>query len=330
MEVYLLGQFQVKVDGEVITSLNHPRLQELLAYLLLQQGKSVSRRQIAFLFWPDSSEEQARTNLRNLLHRLRRAFPASDHFLVINETHLQWRSDISFTLDVIEFEDAILQAESAQGSDQVEFLAQAARLYGGDLLPECYSDWLLAERERLRQSYMSILEKVAGLYEDQRSYAKAIQPVHDLLRQDPLNENAYARLMRLYAIESTRETMLRYFNAEHSDVSIMAEDVVFNIMATGQEHHGRDAVLGMLNYFYHIAFEATATTRVTLFGENNAMVEGDFVGKHIGEFAGIPATGKDVRVPLCMVYDLANDQIKHGCVYFEMPALLQQLGVSMG
>ncbi len=59
------------------------------------------------------------------------------------------------------------------------------------------------------------------------------------------------------------------------------------------------------------------------------MVEGDFVGKHIGEFAGIPATGKDVCVPLCVVYDLVNDQIKQGRVYFEMPALLQQLGISM-
>jgi predicted ester cyclase len=101
-------------------------------------------------------------------------------------------------------------------------------------------------------------------------------------------------------------------------------------MATGQEHHGRDGVLGMLNYFYHVAFDATATTHTTLFGENNAMVEGELVGKHVGEFAGIPATGKDVRVPLCVVYDLENDQIKRGRIYFETPALLQQLGVQMG
>lgn len=132
------------------------------------------------------------------------------------------------------------------------------------------------------------------------------------------------------SVESTRETMMRYFNSEHSDVSMMAEDVVFTVMATGQENHGCDGVLGMLNYFYHVAFDATATTRVALFGENNAMVEGDFVGKHIGEFAGIPATGKDVRVPLCVVYDLEEDKIKRGRIYFEMPALLQQLGVSMG
>jgi predicted ester cyclase len=132
------------------------------------------------------------------------------------------------------------------------------------------------------------------------------------------------------SIESTRRIVQRYLNSEHSDVSMMAKDVTFTIMATGQEHQGPEAVLGMLTYFYHIAFDAKATTRVVLFGENNAMVEGDFVGKHIGEFAGILATGKDVRVPLCVVYDLENDQIKHGRVYFEMPALMQQLGIPMG
>jgi DNA-binding SARP family transcriptional activator/predicted ATPase len=212
IQIFLLGQFQVKVDGEAITSLNHPRLQELLAYLLLQRGKPTFRQQIAFLFWPNSSEEQARTNLRNLLHRLRRAFPASDHFLVINETHLHWRSNDSSSLDVADFEEAILQAESAQKPNRVEILAQAAQLYGGDLLPQCYSDWLLAERERLRQTYLSILERIAGLYEDQRSYAKAIQFVQALLRQDPLNENAYARLMRLHAMEGNRGQALHIYH----------------------------------------------------------------------------------------------------------------------
>jgi steroid delta-isomerase-like uncharacterized protein len=132
------------------------------------------------------------------------------------------------------------------------------------------------------------------------------------------------------SIESTRETVMHYLTSEHGDASMMAKDVVFTTMATGEEHHGPDAVVGMLNYLYHIAFDATVATHLMLFGENNAMLEGHFVGKHIGEFAGIPATGKEVRVPMCVVYDLANDQIQRGRVYFEMPALLQQLGVPMG
>ena len=127
------------------------------------------------------------------------------------------------------------------------------------------------------------------------------------------------------SIESTRAVMTRYFESGHSDVSMMAADVRFTIMATGQEHRGPDGVLKMLHYFYQVAFEATAETTLVLFGESNAMVEGTFVGKHIGEFAGVPATGKQVRVPLCVVYDLKSDHIAHGRIYFEMPVLMAQL-----
>jgi hypothetical protein len=77
---------------------------------------------------------------------------------------------------------------------------------------------------------------------------------------------------------------------------MMTEDVTFTIMATGQEHRGRDGVLQMLKYFYQLAFSAEAEIRNTIFADGKAVYEGDFVGKHIGEFAGIPATNRQVRV----------------------------------
>ena len=129
------------------------------------------------------------------------------------------------------------------------------------------------------------------------------------------------------SIESTREVMTRYMDAEHSDVSVMAPDVVFTVMGTGQEFRGPEAVAGMLQYFYHIAFDARAKTKNAIFAENHAVLEADFVGKHIGDFGGIPATGKDISVPLCVVYDLEDNQIKRGRVYFESDALRAQLGV---
>jgi steroid delta-isomerase-like uncharacterized protein len=110
----------------------------------------------------------------------------------------------------------------------------------------------------------------------------------------------------------------------------MADDVVFTIMATGQQHRGPQEVLGMLQYFYHIAFDARADAANTIFADGKAAIEGDFVGRHIGEFAGIPATNKDVRVPIAVIYDLENDKITQGRVYFEMPVLMQQLGIGMG
>lgn len=129
------------------------------------------------------------------------------------------------------------------------------------------------------------------------------------------------------SIESTRAVMNRFFNSEHTDGSVLADDVVFTVMGTGQEHRGPEAVLGMLNYLYHVAFDATTIFRSVVYAEQQAVGEWDFAGRHIGDFAGIPATGKEVRVPLCVVYELENDKIKHGRVYFQDLMLLQQLGV---
>lgn len=131
------------------------------------------------------------------------------------------------------------------------------------------------------------------------------------------------------SIESTQDTMMRFFKAEHDDSSMMADDVVFTLMATGQESRGKEAVMGMMTYLYKVAFDAKAAPKVTIFGEDSAVAEYDFIGKHIGEFNGIPATGKDVSVPLCVVYDVENGKIKRGRIYFETPMLLQQLGVKM-
>jgi steroid delta-isomerase-like uncharacterized protein len=127
------------------------------------------------------------------------------------------------------------------------------------------------------------------------------------------------------SVESTRDAVTRYINSNHSDLSMMAPDVVFTSMASGEEHRGVEALAGMLHYIYHVAFDARAETKNIIVSDGHAVLEADFVGKHIAEFAGVPATGKNVRVPLCVVYDLERDQIKRGRVYFEVPAFLKQV-----
>ena len=127
------------------------------------------------------------------------------------------------------------------------------------------------------------------------------------------------------SVERTREIVSRYIESEHTDLSVMADDVVFTGMATGEETRGVEAVGQMLQYIYHVAFDAHAEQRTLVCGDDHAMFEAEFVGRHIGDFAGVPATNKDVRVPLCVVYDLENDKIKRGRVYFEVPALMKQL-----
>jgi steroid delta-isomerase-like uncharacterized protein len=127
------------------------------------------------------------------------------------------------------------------------------------------------------------------------------------------------------SVESTRAVLARYIDSDHTDLSVLSDDVIFTNMATGDENRGRDSVGQMLSYIYHVAFDAKAETKNMIVADGKAVFEADFVGRHVGEFAGIPATNKNVRVPLCVVYDLENDLITRGRVYFEVPALLNQL-----
>lgn len=119
--------------------------------------------------------------------------------------------------------------------------------------------------------------------------------------------------------------MERYLDSNHEELSMLAEHVVFTTMATGTEHTGRDAVAGMLHFMYHEAFDAHAERRSLICTADHAVLEATFVGRHIGEFADIPATGKTVRVPLCVVYDIDGGQIVSGRVYIEMPVMMAQL-----
>lgn len=130
------------------------------------------------------------------------------------------------------------------------------------------------------------------------------------------------------SVESTRATIAKYIGSGHTDLSTMSEHVIFTNMATGDESHGPKAVGEMLHYVYHVAFDATAEERNTVIADGQAVFEADFVGRHIGEFAGVPATNKSVRVPFCVIYDLENDKITRGRIYFEIPALLHQLNAA--
>lgn len=127
------------------------------------------------------------------------------------------------------------------------------------------------------------------------------------------------------SVELTRAAMLKYMQSNHSDVSMMADDVTFTNMATGDVTMGPQAVLQMLSYFYRIAFRAGFEATNTIFTEDKAVLEGYFFGEHTGEFAGIPATGREVRVPMCGLYDLADGKIKAARIYFELPVLMAQL-----
>ena len=179
------------------------RAESLLGYLLVHRGVAQPRQRLAFLLWPDSTEAQARTNLRKVLHTLRHELPEAERFLEVSSRTLRWRTDAPYRLDLAEFERAL-------ADDRLE---AAVAAYAGDLIEGSYDEWVLEERERLRSLYLDALERLLREFEDREEWAAASRCAERLVHADPLREDAQRTLMRLYDARGDRARALRAYHA---------------------------------------------------------------------------------------------------------------------
>jgi len=105
----------------------------------------------------------------------------------------------------------------------------------------------------------------------------------------------------------------------------LTDDVRLTIEGTDQEATGREAVVQTIRFLHEQAFHAEPELKNLVAEAGRAAIEADFVGRHTGEFAGVPATGRDVRVPYSVVYDLDGDRIKAVRIYMSIEQIMSQL-----
>jgi hypothetical protein len=123
--------------------------------------------------------------------------------------------------------------------------------------------------------------------------------------------------------DETRRVLEAYW--EDHDPRFVAENAVFTMQPTGEEIRGRDAIARHLAGFYHGALEARAERTNAIFGDGHGVLEARVVGRHTGVFAGVPATGRDVNVPLCVTYEVSGGLIQKARIYLMVNVLLGQI-----
>ena len=188
LEVRLLGQFHISLDGEVVDIPSRPA-QSLLAYLMLNRGQTHRREQLAGLFWPDSSEANARGNLRHSLWRLRQA--VGEAWFESDNLVIRFEAAGSIAFDVETFE-----SEPEAGSLEAWQASLAA--YRGELLPGFYEDWVDAERERLSAKYDRRMQQLLEMLVDQRRWAAVLEWAERWISHSGVPEPAYRALMRAH------------------------------------------------------------------------------------------------------------------------------------
>jgi len=208
LHIHLLGIPQIFAGDEPLPLPAPAKAFLLWAYLLLRRAHPVPREQLTYVIWSDVSESEARANLRRHLHLLRKQLPAppqdADWILATRST-LQWNPDGAYWLDV-----ALLDRFVGETASEEEWTA-VVDCYRGDLLAGFYDDWVLTERERLRQRYIHLLEQRIALQKAGGDLRGAIHTTQRLLARDPLREEPYRYLMELYYRVGDRAAALREF-----------------------------------------------------------------------------------------------------------------------
>ncbi len=214
-EVRLLGRFQLRVDGREVPPLDSARAEAVLALLLLGDGGSMSRRHVASMLWPESSEAQARTNLRHVVHTLRRSLPGLERYVEITPQTLRWRPEPPVELDVEVFERLAagdVGAGDLEAGRRMQQLRDALARYRGDLLEGCDDEWLLEARDRLRRRFHDALAELVRWCEEHSALVEGIEQAERLIRSDPLREETYQRLMRMYDASGDRARAVRTYH----------------------------------------------------------------------------------------------------------------------
>jgi DNA-binding SARP family transcriptional activator len=178
-------------------------VQRLVAHLCLSGHPP--RTALAGQLWPDASEGHAHGSLRSALWRLQKAVPGlvratGDHLVLADGVRV----------DVHELGSWAERVRNPHVPlEEVEVPAAGLR---GELLPGWYDDWVLLERESLRQTRLHALEQVAARLATAGRYGDALDAAYAAVRAEPLRESAHRAVVRVHLAEGNVGEALRCYD----------------------------------------------------------------------------------------------------------------------
>ena len=196
MLIKLFGGLQI-IQNEQPLTIARQRERTLLTYLLLHPNAAHRREKLIELLWPESDSERSGRNFANVLYRLQQVVGKA--WIVAEGSALRLAPTPDLVVDLWRFDQLYKGVED-------DALQEAITLYAGDLftttanlLPDQHDDWLLPLQTHYHECFLNALQRLGQRHEQAQRWDDAQQCYQRLRRSDPLHEDAYAGLMRVYA-----------------------------------------------------------------------------------------------------------------------------------
>jgi DNA-binding SARP family transcriptional activator len=180
----------------------------LLVFVTLNGGE-VNRRHAAGVLWPYGDDDRAAGNLRSALWRLRGA-----GIDVLHADKCTLHLDPDLSVDIIQLSGWATRVIDGS-ADAFELEPPHLSPEALDLLPGWYDEWVIFERERLRQRLLHAMECLARRLIAGRQFADAVEVAMSAVNVEPLRESAQRVLIETHLAEGNYVEARRVYVAYH-------------------------------------------------------------------------------------------------------------------
>ncbi len=213
--IELLGRLRVTQGEREITRFRTQKTGALLGYLAYHAERAHPREVLIDLLWPESTPAAGRNSLKMALSSLRHQLepPGISRGTIVRADRFSVHLNPKLvTTDVAEFEAAQRSAaEAGSDTERAECLAEAVELYGGELLPGYYQDWIIPEQRRLADLYYRTVRWLTAYLEQAGEWEHALECARRAVSADPLREEAHQDLIRLLAASGQPSEAVRQY-----------------------------------------------------------------------------------------------------------------------
>ena len=201
--IRMLGEFSLQYGENTISDNNNrsKKVWLLLAYLICQKGRIVSRQELIQLLWGDDSSSNPENTLKITFHRARtildQLWPSAGHTLTLRQDGgYTWNTDIPMELDLETFE-TLCHSENENDADRLQNYLSALALYQGDFLQKLSAEpWVIPMTTHFHNLYIETILAACPLLSAQGRQEEAADICRNALPIEPYHEPLHQQLMQ--------------------------------------------------------------------------------------------------------------------------------------
>jgi two-component SAPR family response regulator len=174
IEIKCFRHFSIMADSkEINKGWRTGKAEELIAYLLCEKGRFVSKDKIAEALWPDLDGEKSVANLYLAYYYIKKQDSKTGIKIPIESERGKMRIRLEETdCDMVSFERLVEASTDTDSSNRIELMESAVRLYKGSFLEDRYYSWAVDFQQKYEVEFTELLKYLIGYFGQQSDTEK--------------------------------------------------------------------------------------------------------------------------------------------------------------